>query len=123
MMNDEQQMKPHGDESQDSNSDQKDSHPLATGLGVVGGGVAGAALGRSVGGKAGAALGGVVGAIAGGVAGNKVAEYTEEVIDKINPSFEWGVGANNKPVELPSHYSWEELQALSKPQGGKLQTQ
>lgn len=90
------------------------SHPLATGLGAVGGGAAGAAIGDSVGGKVGAALGSVAGAIAGGILGSKVADIAQEAIAELQPSL--GIGANNKPIELPSHYSWEELQALSKPQ-------
>ncbi|HEY9604409.1 MAG TPA: glycine zipper domain-containing protein [Allocoleopsis sp.] len=97
-----------------SNQNSTNSHPLATGLGAVGGGAAGAAIGDSVGGKLGAAVGSVAGAIAGGILGNKVAEIATEAIAELQPSL--GVGANNKPVELPRHYSWEELQALSKPQ-------
>lgn len=99
-----------------SQSDDTNSHPVATSLLAVGGSVAGAALGRSIiGGKVGAVIGGVTGAIAGGLAGNKVAEFTEETIDLIQPSG-LNLGANNKPIELPRHYTWEELQALSKPQ-------
>ena len=94
-----------------------ESPSLATSLGAVGGGLAGAALGRSIiGGKVGAAIGGVAGAIAGGLAGNTVAEFAEAAIDEIQPTSGLGFGANNKPIELPRHYSWEELQALSKPQ-------
>lgn len=93
-----------------------DSHPVTTSLGAVGGGVVGAALGRSIiGGKVGAAIGGVTGAIAGGIAANKVAEFTEEAVNIIEPSG-LGFGANDKPIELPRHYTWEELQELSKPQ-------
>ena len=95
-----------------------DEHPIATGLGAAGGGVVGAAVGRSIiGGKVGAAIGGVAGAIAGGIAGNTVAEFAKEAIDEIQPAFGLGLGANDKPIELPRHYTWEELQALSKPQG------
>ncbi len=120
MSNDEKQIKPHH-EPQHPASEGTDSHPLATGLGAVGGGVAGAALGRSIiGGKLGAALGGVAGAIAGSIAGNTLADLTEEVTEEISPAIGLGLGANHKPVELPRHFSWEELQALSKPQGGKI---
>ncbi len=97
-----------------SNQDFTNAHPIATGLGAVGGGAAGAAIGDSVGGKLGAAVGSVAGAIAGGILGNKVAGIAEEALQELQPSL--GVGANNKPIELPRHYSWEELQALSKPQ-------
>lgn len=99
-----------------SESNDANSHKVATSLGAVGGSVAGAALGRSIiGGNVGAVIGGVTGAIAGGIAGNKVAEFTEETIDAIQPSG-LNLGANNKPIELPRHYTREELQALSKPQ-------
>ncbi len=67
-----------------------------------------------MGGKLGDAIGSVAGAIAGGILGSKVAEIATEAIEEIQPSL--GLGADTKPVELPRHYSWEELQALSKPQ-------
>ncbi|MEH2062480.1 MAG: hypothetical protein V7K50_09395 [Nostoc sp.] len=108
-------------QSQQDESEQIDSDSLATGLGVVGGGFAGAALGRSIGGKMGAAIGGLAGAITGGLAANKLAEYVEEFTEELEPTVGLGLGANHKPIELPSHYSWEELQALSKPQGEKMQ--
>ncbi|HEY9729973.1 MAG TPA: hypothetical protein V6D50_26285 [Chroococcales cyanobacterium] len=105
-------------EQEKSRKESATSHPLATGLGAVGGGAAGAAIGDSVGGKVGAALGSVAGAIAGGILGNKVAGIAEEAIAEIQPSL--GLGADTKPIELPRHYSWEELQALSKPQSVQL---
>lgn len=108
-------------QSQQDESEQIDSDPLATGLGVVGGGFAGAALGRSIGGKMGAAIGGLAGAITGGLAANKLAGYVGEFAEELEPTVGLGLGANHKPIELPSHYSWEELQALSKPQGEKMQ--
>jgi len=98
------------------------AHAIATGLGAAGGGIAGAALGKSIGGKLGAAIGGVAGAITGGVAVNKLAQYAEEFIEELQPTVGLGLGADHKPIELPRHYSWEELQALSKPQGGEIQT-
>jgi len=108
-------------ETQNQNSRETSSsntHPITTGLGVIGGGIAGAALGRSIAGKVGAAIGGVAGAIAGGVAANEVVVYAEEFIEELQPTISLGLGADRKPIELPLHYSWEELQALSKPQGG-----
>lgn len=103
-------------QKQPKNSDSTNSHRVATSLGAVGGSVAGVALGRSIiGGNVGAFLGGVTGAIAGGVAVSKVVEFTEEATDIVQPTG-LGLGANDKPIELPRHYSWEELQALSRPQ-------
>lgn len=55
-------------------------------------------------------------AIAGGVAGNKLAEFALEVTEELDPTLGLKLGTNNEPVELLCHYSWEELQALSKPQ-------
>lgn len=89
-------------------------HPLATGVGAAGGGVAGAVIGKAIAGKVGAAVGGVAGAIAGGMAGEAIAEVTEELLQETKPSL--GLGADAKEIELPDHYSWEELQALSQPQ-------
>ncbi|BCL39556.1 hypothetical protein [Nostoc sp. MS1] len=113
----------HPTDSENSPEISSHTHPLATGLGAVGGGIAGAALGRSIGGKLGAALGGVTGAITGTVAANKLAEYAEDFIEELQPTISLGLGADHKPIELPRHYSWEELQALSKPQGGVIQHQ
>lgn len=88
------------------------SHPLATGLGAAGGGIAGAALGKSVAGKVGAVVGGVAGAIAGSFAAESLVDLAEDA----NESLGLGLNADTKEIELPPHYSWEELQALSKPQ-------
>jgi len=117
-MNDEQQIKPQ-DEPQHPGSEVTDSHPLATSLGAIGGGVAGAALGRLIGGKAGAAIGGVAGAIAGGIAGNTLPDSALELTEELSSAVGLGLGADTEPSELPKHFTWEELQALSKPQGGE----
>lgn len=100
---------------ENENQARSHTHPIATGLGAAGGGIAGAAIGRSIGGKVGAAIGGVAGAIALGVAANELAEYAEEFIEELQPTVGLGLGADHKPIELPRHYSWEELKALSKP--------
>jgi len=92
------------------------AHPIATGAGAAGGGIAGAAIGKSIGGNLGAATGGIAGAIAGGIAGNAIANLTEELIQETSPSLNLGLGADTKEIELPAHYSWEQLQALSRPQ-------
>ncbi len=91
-----------------------ETHPLATGLGAAVAGIAGVALGKSVGGKMGAAVGGIAGAILGGIAVNNVFAVTSEVLHQVQPTL--GLGADTKPIELPAHYSWKELEALSKPQ-------
>ena len=50
------------------------SHPIGTGVGAAGGGLAGAAVGAAVGGPVGAATGAVVGGVAGAYSGKGVAE-------------------------------------------------
>lgn len=112
-MNDQQQSEPQ-DKHPHAPQENSDSHPIATGLGAVGGGAAGAKIGGSISGRVGAVLGGVAGAIAGGIVGNTVAEMAEEALNEVSPTL--GLGADNKPIELPKHYTWAELQALSKPQ-------
>lgn len=103
-------------EQAESTSEAAAPHTLAKGLGAASGGVTGATLGNSIGGKVGAAVGGIAGAIAGGVAGKAIAEFTEDLLQETSPSLSLGLGADTKDVELPAHYSWEELQALSQPQ-------
>ena len=116
-MNDLQQSEPQ-DKPVNAQDENSNNHPIATGLGAIGGVAAGAAVGNSVSGKLGDAIGGVAGAIAGSIVGNTIAEVAQEAIKEIQPSL--GLGADTKPVELPKHYSWEELQALSKPQSVQL---
>lgn len=82
---------------------------IATTIGTIGGGVAGAVIGHSlIGGKLGTAIGLVAGAVAGSVSGDKIVELAE-------PTIGMQLG-NEEPGELPAHYSWGELQALSKSQ-------
>jgi uncharacterized protein (TIGR02271 family) len=49
-------------------------HPVATGVGAIGGGAAGAAIGTAVGGPVGTVVGAIVGAVAGGAGGYAVGE-------------------------------------------------
>jgi outer membrane lipoprotein SlyB len=103
------------EQEQSKTSDLASNHTIAKGIGAVGGGIAGAAIGKSVAGKVGAAVGGVAGAIAGNITGEAIAEFTEELLRETSPSLGLGLGADAKAIELPAHYSWEELKALSKP--------
>ncbi len=86
------------------------SHSAAAKVGMAGGGATGVALGKSVAGRVGAVVGGVVGAIAGSRAVEALSDFAAEASESL------GLGADARDVELPNHYSWEELQALSKPQ-------
>ncbi|MGI9114382.1 MAG: hypothetical protein DLM52_08345 [Chthoniobacterales bacterium] len=51
-----------------------EGHPVATGVGAIGGGAAGAAIGTAVGGPIGTVVGAVIGAVAGGAGGYAVGE-------------------------------------------------
>jgi outer membrane lipoprotein SlyB len=98
------------EQSDRSPSEPNQTHPIAAGVGAASGGITGAAIGKSVAGRSGAIVGGVVGAIAGKLAGETLADSVGEAKETLS------LGADAKEVELPPHYSWEELQALSKPQ-------
>lgn len=67
------------------------------------------AISDGINGKLGTAIGLVAGAVTGSVSGDKIAEFAEPTIGS-------QLGANDAPGDLPAHYSWAELQALSKPQ-------
>ncbi len=111
-MNDEKSQPDQSNQSDRSALGTNPTHPVAAGVGAASGGITGAVIGKSVAGRGGAVVGGVVGAIAGKMAGEKLADLAGETRETLG----LGVGADDKEVELPSHYSWEELQALSKPQ-------
>ncbi|MBV6622566.1 MAG: hypothetical protein KI793_06380 [Rivularia sp. (in: Bacteria)] len=87
-------------------------HLLETGIGAAGGGVAGALVGKIIGGKAGTVVGAVTGAVAGGIIGDAVSDDVEELERKAMETLGEAKGEN----EVPHHYSWDELAALSKPQ-------
>ena len=93
---------------------QKPKHnALETGIGAVGGGVAGAAIGsKLIGGKTGAALGAIAGAVVGGAMSDVVGEDLEQLEQKAMEVLGEAQGEN----EILAHYSWEQLQALSRPQ-------
>ncbi len=91
---------------------QSEHHPLKTAIGAVSGGVLGALIGRGVAGKGGGTVGALAGAVAGGLLGDTVAD---DLIDLEQQAAEV-LGEAPEENELPAHYSWEQLQALSKPQ-------
>ena len=57
------------------------SHPVATGVGGLGGAAAGAAIGSMAGGPVGTVVGGLVGAVAGGLAGKGIAEAIDPDVE------------------------------------------
>ncbi len=69
------------DANRDPLSGAAGSHPVGTGLGAAGGGVAGAAAGAVVGGPVGAVVGGAVGAVVGGLTGKGVAEAVDPTVE------------------------------------------
>lgn len=64
-----------------------------------------------VGGKTGAVIGAASGAVVGGIIGDAVADNVKQL--EMEAMEELGIA----PYEdyVPAHYSWDELQALSKP--------
>jgi phage tail tape-measure protein len=64
-----------GDERRldDPNSENRDDHPVGTGVGTGAGATTGAVAGSMVAGPVGAVVGGVIGGVAGGIAGHGVA--------------------------------------------------
>src|SRR5438067_1487573 len=87
----------------------KKGHPVATGVGAVGGGAAGAAIGTAVGGPVGTAVGALVGAVAGGAGGYALGEAIDPAAEMLtgakittsNPSPKAGVTMNTSPVIAP----------------------
>jgi outer membrane lipoprotein SlyB len=102
--------------NKDLTADQPNSEPnpsVTSKVGAAGGAITGAALGKSVAGRLGAVVGGIAGAVAGSKAAGSITNFAKEA----NETLGLELGADHKEVELPAHYSWEELQSLSKPQG------
>ncbi|WP_052055859.1 glycine zipper 2TM domain-containing protein [Myxosarcina sp. GI1] len=88
-------------------------HGMEKGIGAVGGGVTGAVVGsKLIGGKTGAVVGAIAGAVVGGTVGEAAIEDLEELERKAMKTLGEAPGEN----KILAHYSWEELQALSKPQ-------
>ncbi len=85
------------------------SHPLGTGIGAAGAGVAGAAVGSVVG-PIGTVIGGVVGAVVGGLLGSEVGE-------EVNPSGVeeeyWQVAHVNEPY-YNSSYNYDDYRPAYK---------
>ncbi|MBW4466429.1 MAG: hypothetical protein KME07_13475 [Pegethrix bostrychoides GSE-TBD4-15B] len=69
------------DANPDPITDEPGAHPVGTGVGAAGVGVAATAIGVAVGGPVGGAVGAVVGAVAGGLAGKAVAEQIDPTVE------------------------------------------
>jgi outer membrane lipoprotein SlyB len=95
---------------------QQSSHALEQGLGAIAGGALGAAVGKGLGGNAKAAVGAIAGAVAGGLVGEALADDLQEKEQQAMQLL--GLAADEG--ELPAHYSWEDLQQLSRPQSDQF---
>ncbi len=112
-MNEENKNKERQEQKIQEVAQKQQHHSLETGIGAVGGGVAGAAIGsKLIGGKTGAVVGAIAGAVVGGAVGEVVGEDLEQLEQKAMEVLGEAQGEN----EILAHYSWDELQALSKPQ-------
>src|SRR5438477_7150300 len=78
----------------------KKGHPVATGVGAVGGGAEGAAIGTAVGGPVGAVVGALVGAVAGGAGGYALGE----AIDPAAEDAYWRENHYNQPFAKSGGY-------------------
>ena len=99
-------------QSQNNDNSKDDNNLLETRLGAAGGGIAGAAIGKVVGGNKGAVVGALAGAVAGGMVGDVVADDLKTEEKRVAET----LGIAKGEDEILAHYSWDELQALSKPQ-------
>ena len=108
VMNEENKDKERQEQKRQELTQQPKHNALETGIGV-----AGAAIGsKLIGGKTGAIVGAIAGAVVGGAVGDVVGEDLEQLEQKAMEVFGEAQGEN----EILAHYSWSELQALSKPQ-------
>ncbi|MBW4621467.1 MAG: hypothetical protein KME17_19170 [Cyanosarcina radialis HA8281-LM2] len=57
------------------------AHPVGTGIGAAGAGIAATAIGVAVGGPVGAVIGAAIGAIGGGLVGKEVAEFIDPTVE------------------------------------------
>jgi hypothetical protein len=79
---------------------QPGSHPVATGLGTAGAGVAGAVIGAAVGGPVGTVVGTVIGAVAGAFGGHALGE----AIDPTAEEAYWRTEHQNQPYAEGTRY-------------------
>ncbi len=104
----------HDDKDRDRSRDSEPgmgSHPIATGVGGVGGAAAGAAIG-SMAGPVGTVVGGVVGAVAGGLAGKGIAAAIDPVAEDTYwrtsfPSRPYASGQSYDTYQPAYRYGWE----------------
>ena len=57
------------------------AHPVATGVGAMGGGATGGMIGLAMGGPVGGVIGAVIGAVAGGLGGSAVGESIDPTVE------------------------------------------
>ncbi|MGB8696119.1 MAG: hypothetical protein WCD22_06130, partial [Acinetobacter sp.] len=86
------------------NNDERDPHPVGTGVGAAGAAAAGAAIG-SAGGPIGAIVGGAVGAIVGGVAGSAAGEAIDPTVEDTY----WRENSAHQPYYKSSQNTYPDL--------------
>ena len=96
----------------DLSAGQSEHSALGGSIGAVSGGVVGAVVGSAIGGKS----AGVMGAVVGAIAGDLLGDATADDLIALEQRAAEVLGEAPEEDELPAHYSWEQLQALSKPQ-------
>ncbi|GAB4551420.1 MAG: hypothetical protein Tsb0014_45660 [Pleurocapsa sp.] len=112
-MNEEQKNQQQQDRQSEKVAQKQQGYSPETGIGAIAGGIAGAVAGNKlIGGKTGTVVGAIAGAVVGGTTGDVVIEDLEALERKAMETLGEAPGEN----EILAHYSWEELQTLSKPQ-------
>lgn len=99
-------------EHDEQQPDSPEHHPIGTSISAAAGGVVGGLVGSAVGGKQGGVWGALAGAVVGGLAGDTVSADLIALEQQASELLGEAPGED----ELPAHYSWDELQALSKSQ-------
>jgi hypothetical protein len=77
-----------------------DSHPLGTGIGAAGAGLAGAAIGAALG-PPGSIVGGVIGVVAGAIAGGLAGKGVAEAVDPTAEEAYWRDSFTDRPYYVP----------------------
>ncbi|HZZ42581.1 MAG TPA: hypothetical protein VFE58_06565 [Tepidisphaeraceae bacterium] len=113
--------KAHPDRNPDPITGAPGSHPVGTGIGAAGAGVAGVAIGTAVGGPVGSVVGGAIGAVVGAVAGGLAGKGVAEAIDPTTEDAYWRdnyssrayvrSGARYDEYQPAYRYGWESRKA------------
>jgi hypothetical protein len=107
--------------NEDPLSHEHGAHPIATGVGAMGGGATGAAIGATVGGPIGGVIGAIIGAVAGGLGGTAVGEQVSPTVEPLPGSGEAGEGTVAWPThEAIAYRAWLYFEHEGRPDGHDL---